>query len=164
MVYSTGSYYSITVYGTDGKLANGETVKVTGKISKSLTTNNGVAKFKIDQAPGTYKITINALNKKVSKTITVKHLLTLKTVTVKKSAKKLVLQASLGKLNGKYLKGKAITFKFNGKTYKANTDKKGIAKVTVTSSVLKKLKVGKTVAYQATYLEDTVKKTAKVKK
>lgn len=89
--------------------------------------------------------------------------LTLKKVKVKKSAKKLVLTAKLTK--GKSLiKGKTITFKFNGKTYKAKTNKKGIAKVTIKKSVLKKLKVGKKVKYQAKYGKLTVKKTAKVKK
>ena len=112
--------------------------------------------------PGTYKIKITALGKSVTKTITVKHLVILKTVAVKKSAKKLVLQASLGKVNGKYIEKKTVTFKFNGKTYKAKTNFKGVAKVTIKSNVLKKLKVGKKVSYQATYLKDTFKKTAKV--
>ena len=89
--------------------------------------------------------------------------LTLKKVTVKKSAKKLVLKATL-KINGKVVKGKKITFKFNKKTYKAATNKKGVAKVTIKKSVLKKLKVGKKVKYQASYGKTTVKKTVKVKK
>ena len=38
------------------------------------------------------------------------------------------------------------------------------AKVTIKKNVLKKLKKGKKVTYQATYLKDTVKRTAKVKK
>ena len=166
VLYTTGSYYTIKVYGKDGKLVNGVNVviKVNGKTFKTLTTTNDVAKFKVTNVPGTYKMTINALGKSVTKTLTVKHLVTLKTVTVKKSAKKLVLTATLGKVNGKYLKNKKITFKFNGKKYTAKTNKKGVAKVTVKSSVLKKLKVGKKVTYQATYLKDTVKKTVKVKK
>ena len=164
VVYSAGSYYTITVYGTNGELADGETVKVTGKISKSLTTTNGVARFKVTNVPGTYKMNITALGKSVVKTLTVKHLVTIKSVTVKRSAKKLTLQATLGKVNGKYLKNKKITFKFNGKKYTAKTDKKGVAKVTIKSSILKKLKVGKKVTYQATYSKDTVKKTVKVKK
>ena len=164
VVYSDGSYYSIKVTGTDGKAANGVAVKITGKISKTITTKNGVARFKISQVPGTYKIKITSLGKSVTKTITVKHLITLKSVTVKKSAKSLVLQATLGKINGKYLNKKTVTFKFNGKTYSAKTNSKGVAKATVKSSVLKKLTVGKKITYQATYLKDTVKKNAVVKK
>lgn len=164
VTYSAGTYYTIKVYGSDGKPADSVSVKITGKISKTVTTQNGVAKFKVTQVPGTYKITITALGISVAKTITVKHIVTLKSATVKKSAKKLILQASLAKVNGKYLKSKKVTFKFNGKKYTAKTDKKGIAKVTIKSNILKKLKVGKKVTYQATYLKDTVKKSVKVKK
>ena len=87
----------------------------------------------------------------------------LKTATVKKSAKKLTLQATLKK-GSSPLKGKQVTFKFNGKTYKAKTNSKGIAKVTIKQSILKKLKVGKTIKYQAKYSSFISKKTAKVKK
>ncbi len=89
--------------------------------------------------------------------------LTLKKVKVKKSAKKLVLKATL-KINGKKVKGKVIKFKFNKKTYKAKTNKKGVAKVTIKKKVLKKLKVGKKVKYQATYGKVTKKYTVKVKR
>ena len=89
--------------------------------------------------------------------------ITLKKVTVKKSAKKLKLQATLKK-GSSPLKGKKVTFKFNGKTYKAKTNKKGIAKVTIKKSVLKKLKVGKKIKYQVKYGSFIAKKTVKVKK
>ena len=89
--------------------------------------------------------------------------LTLKKVKVKRSAKKLVLQATL-KINGKAVKGKVIKFKFKGKTYKAKTNKKGVAKVTIKKKILKKLKVGKKVKYQATFGKITKKLTVKVKK
>ena len=101
--------------------------------------------------------------KKASVQVKDKIKLTLKKVKVKKSAKKLVLKATL-KINGKAVKGKKLTFKFNGKTYKAKTNKKGVAKVTVKKKVLKKLKVGKKVKYQVSYLKTTKKLTAKVKK
>ena len=54
--------------------------------------------------------------------------MTLKSAPVKKSAKKLVLTASLAKVNGKYLKNKQIIFKFNGKNYKSKTNSNGVAK------------------------------------
>ena len=88
--------------------------------------------------------------------------LTLNKVKIKKSAKKLVLKATL-KVNGKKVKGKVVKFKFNKKTYKIKTNKKGIAKLTITKKVLKKLKVGKKVTYKASYGGKTVKKTVRVK-
>ncbi|MBR3148828.1 MAG: leucine-rich repeat protein, partial [Eubacterium sp.] len=89
--------------------------------------------------------------------------ITLKKVTVKKSAKKLVLQATV-KVDGKAVKGKKVTFKFNGKKYTAKTNAKGIAKVTIKKSVLKKLKVGKKVTYTVTWNKITAKRSVKVKK
>ena len=89
--------------------------------------------------------------------------LTLKKVKVKKSAKKLKITATL-KINGKKVKGKKLTFKFNKKTYKAKTNKKGLAKITITKKVLKKLKVGKKVKYQVSYSGKTVKITVKIKR
>lgn len=97
------------------------------------------------------------------KNCVLKNTLTLKAVKVKKSAKKLVLTATLKK-GSKIYKNKKITFKFKGKKYTAKTNKKGVAKVTIKSSVLKKLKVGKTVKYQATYKKFIARKSAKVYK
>lgn len=159
--------YPITIYKNTGLLGKYSkvTIKINGKAYKTLyTNNNGMAKFKINQKPGTYKLSITAFEKTLTKNIIVKHIVSLKTVKVKKSSKKQTLQANLLKVNGKYLKNKQITFKFNGKIYKSKTNSKGIAKVTIKSSVLKKLKVGKKITYQATYLKDTVKKTVKVQK
>ena len=144
-------------------------VYVTFKVGKTTykvkTDQNGVAKLKLSKlAPKTYKITVSYKGTKVSKRLTVKHILKLKSVKIRKSAKKLVLTASLKKVNGKYPKGKTIKFKFKGKTYKAKTNSKGIAKITIKKKVLKKLKVGKKITYKATYLKDTAKRTVKVKK
>jgi hypothetical protein len=106
-----------------------------------------------------YTITAIYKNKKLSKKVSVKHVISLKTSKIKKSSK-LVLKASLKKS----LKNKIVTFKFNGKTYKAKINSKGIAKVIVKKSALKNLKVGKKVTLKATYLKDTVKKSVRVKK
>ncbi|WP_458454719.1 hypothetical protein [Methanobrevibacter sp.] len=167
MQYYDGTKYSVTVYGTDGKVASGVVVTflIDGKkLGTAKTDGKGVASIKITKTPKTYKITSEALGVKVTKKLTVKQILTLKKVKVKRSAKKLVLTATLKKVKGKYLKDKKITFKFNGKKYTAKTNKKGVAKVTVKKKVLKKLKKGKKVTYTATYLKNTVKKTVKVQK
>ena len=118
-----------------------------------------------DYAPFTITNTLN-INKPTTKPntpTTTKILLTLKNVKVKKTNKKLILQAILKQGNNP-LKSKKIIFKFNGKKYAAKTNKKGVAKVTTKKKVLKKLKVGKKVRYQASYGEITVKKSVKVKK
>ena len=167
MVYTAGTKYTVTVYGTDGKVAANTPVTflINGKAFKTVNTDaKGVASVKITQKPGSYKITTKALGVSVVKKLTVKHVLKLKKVKVKRSAKKLVIKATLAKVNGKYLKGKKITLKFKGKKYTAKTNKKGVVKFTIKKNVLKKLKKGKKVTYQATYLKDTVKYTVKVKK
>ena len=138
---------------------------------KKISLKNGVIKYKFSKLSiGKHQIKVYFHDgKKVySKThiITVdesdKVSLSLKTVKVKKNAKKLVLTATL-KLNKKAKKGLKVVFKFNGKTYKAKTNKNGVAKVTVKKNVLKKLKRGKKVTYKAKYSFKTVKKTAKVR-
>ena len=171
MYYYDGTKLAVKVYGTNGKLVEyGEevTIKIGKKTYYAETNSKGVAYLTIKELPGKYsvKISYTDANDKVAsitKSLVVQKVLTLKTATVKKSAKKLVLSATLKK-GKKAISGKRITFKFNGKTYKATTNKKGIAKVTVKKAVLKKLKVGKKVKYQATYQKCVVKKTAKVKK
>lgn len=168
VVYTDSGKITLKLYGQNGKPV-GNNIAVNLKIAsaniKAKTNAKGSISIKIPKLkPGKYTITAKYGKSKVNAYLNVKHLLTLKTATVKKSAKKLTLQAALAKINGKYLKNKRITFKFNGKTYKANTNKKGVAKVTVKSDVLKKLKVGRNVSYQATYLKDTVKKTVMIKK
>ncbi|WP_292885981.1 hypothetical protein [Methanobrevibacter sp. UBA212] len=89
--------------------------------------------------------------------------LTLKKVKVKRSAKKLILQATL-KINNKAKKGLKVTFKFNGKKFTAKTNKNGIAKVTIKKSVLKKLKIGKKVKIQVSYGKTTKNLIVKIKK
>ena len=98
----------------------------------------------------------------INNKVTVKQVLKASKVTVKKTAKKFTLKATL-KINGKLVKGKTITFKFNGKTYKVKTNSKGIAQKTLKKNVIKKLKKGKTYAVKVTYLKDTVKSGVKVR-
>ena len=139
-------------------------MKVGSKTYKTKVGNNGWIKTYVDLKPGKYTVSAVYKGKTIKTTFTVKPIMTLKKVTVKRSAKKLVLTATLKKVNGKYLKGKKITFKFNGKKYTAKTNAKGVAKVTISKKVLKKLKVGKKITYSATYVKTTFKKTVKVKR
>ena len=128
-----------------------------------MTTDaNGIAKIKITDVPKKYTMTTTYDGKSVKNTVIVKQVLKAKKVTVKKTAKKFTLKATL-KINGKLVKGKVITFKFNGKTYKVKTNKKGIAQKTLDKKVIKKLKKGKTYTVKVTYLKDTIKTTVKVK-
>ena len=167
--YASGALYKIRIIGDDGnpeREGQSVAVLVDNKMQSLKTDKNGYVAVAIDKdfTAGTHSIEVLYKGVVAKNKVLVKHALSLKSATVKKSAKKLVLSASLAKVNGKYLKNRQVTFKFNGKTYKAKTNSKGVAKVTVKSSVLKKLKAGKKVTYQATYLKDTVKKTSKVKR
>ena len=165
MSYNDGTVFRVKVTHLNGCPIDYAHVSIliNGKLVKNVVTDGkGYATYKITQTPKKYRITAQIGGVKVTKKLTVKQILSVKKVKVKKNAKKLVLTATLKKVKGKYLKGKKITFKFNGKTYKTKTNKKGVAKVTVRKNVLKKLKVGSKVLYQATYIKDTVKKTSKV--
>ena len=167
VIYTATGKFTVRVYDSDGKPSNGVIVTflIDNKSYKTVSTDaSGVASVAISKTPGTFKVTAKASDLSVTKKFTVKHVVSLKSVKVKRSAKNLVIQATLAKVNGKYLKNKKVTFKFNGKSYSAKTNSKGVAKITIQSTVLKKLKAGKKVTYQATYLKDTVKQTVKVVK
>ncbi|MEE3489431.1 MAG: right-handed parallel beta-helix repeat-containing protein [Methanobrevibacter sp.] len=166
--YGKNYAYKLRIIGDDGKpVGSNVAVKVTvnGKAQTLKTDKNGyiTLKFTKNYLPKTYTVTAEYKGVKVTNKVKVKQILTLIKVKVKKSAKKLVVKATL-KEGKKALKNKKVTFKFKGKKYKAKTNKKGVAKVTIKKSVLKKLKVGKKVNYQVTYLKDTVKRTVKVKR
>ena len=167
--YAGNAEYKARIIGDDGNPeSEGKNVAVLidNKMQNLKTDKNGFVTVRIDSnfKVGTHSIEIRYNGASAKNKVVVKHLVSLKSAFVKKSGKKLVLTASLAKINGKYLKNKIIVFKFKGKTYKAKTNSKGVAKVSIKKSVLKKLKVGKKLSYQATYLKDTVKKTAKVKR
>lgn len=160
-----GFDYNAKVLGVDGKPLKG--VKVTFKVGKNKvitkTTNaKGIAALPMKYIPAKYTVVVKYAKQTLKPKVTVKKVISLKSATVKKSAKKLILTATLKK-GSTPIKSKVVTFKFNGKNYKAKTNSKGVAKATIKSSVLKKLKVGKKVTYQATYLKEVAKKSVKVK-
>ena len=167
MDFEDGTYYVVRAIGDDGKpVGEGEfvdvyvnTIHYSARIDK-----NGYARLKINLNPGEYSVTSEYKNTKVTNKLVVKQTFKLvkKTVKVKKG-KKLVLKAKLKWSNGKAIRGKVIKFKFKGKTYKAKTNSKGIAKVTIKKKVTKKLKKGKIYKFTAKYLKNPVKGKVKVK-
>jgi predicted outer membrane repeat protein len=161
--YAGGKYFSVNVVTEDGIAVAGTSVKFNiNGVTKTVKTNSkGVAKIKITQTPKKYTIKTTYNGKTVKNTVTVKQVLTASKVTVKKTVKKFTLKAKL-KINGKLVKGKKITFKINGKTYKVKTNKNGIAKKTLNKNALK-LKKGKKYTVKVTYLKDTIKTTVKIK-
>ena len=159
MYFGAGSYYKVRVFADDGKALKGAVVSIafSGKTVKVTTDDNGYASYKITLKANTYYVTATYKNLKVSNKIVVKPVLTAKNIS-KKKAKKIKFQAKLVNTKGKALKNKKITFKFKGKTYKAKTNKKGIATV-----ILKNLKVGK-YSITTTYGKSSIKNSIRVKK
>ena len=172
----------VSVKNTDKKLVLKATLKINGKAVKgkvikfrllgktytAKTNAKGIAQATIKQAvikkfvKKSYPVKVSYLKDTVKTTITVKQVFKANKITVKKSANNFKLKASL-KINGKAAKKKLIKFTLLGKTYKAKTNAKGIAQVTIKKAVIKKLKKGKQYAFKVTYLKDTIKSTVKVK-
>lgn len=88
--------------------------------------------------------------------------LSLEKVSQVKRGKKLILSATL-KLDGKAVKGKTVTFIFNGQEYTAETNKKGVAAVTITAFRTKKLTAGSKVKIKVIYQGNAASQTVKVK-
>ena len=139
-------------------------IKLNKKTYKVKTKANGFITFKIPNTvkPGKYKLTAIYKGESIKKTVKVKQNLKTKKYKVKKSAKKLVIKATL-KNGKKPLKNKKITLKLNGKKFKAKTNKKGIAKFTIKKKYIKKLKKGKKYSIRVAYIKNTIKTTLKVK-
>jgi hypothetical protein len=167
--YNSNFKYRFKVIGDNGK-AVGKGVVVTVKIGKKTfklkTDKNGFITIKLTKryTPKKYTVAASYKGYSIKNIIKVKQVISSKkVVNVKKSAKNLVLNAKL-KEGKKVLKNKKVTFKFKGKKYKAKTNKRGIAKVTIKKNVIKKLKAGKKYKFTITYLKDTVKRTVNVRR
>ena len=172
----TGSYDSSGNWKSGVRYYTGSVEKCTFTKNVAKDRGGAVYGFKYSKKPKTSAIkvtkctfkdnqgdTYNEVYGGTLKKCTYKNTVTLNTVKVKKSAKKLVLTAKLKK-GSKVLKNKKVTFKFNGKKFKAKTNKKGVAKVTIKKKYLKSLRVNSNIFYQVTYGKLHVKKIAKVKK
>ena len=175
-----GANYRIQVFDEDGNPAVGETVKITvnGITYVEKVDKDGYATLPIRLMPKTYAITSTFKGTTVTKTLKVKNTLKAKkSFTVKKTAKKLVLKATLKWSNGKAIAGKKVSFKFKGKIFTVKTNKNGIAKITfsvkmVSNKIVKltfkknvvNLSLGKTYKMVVRYKNETAKSKLVVKK
>ncbi len=165
MLYSSDKYFKVRLTQNSNPLA-GKTVvfTVNGKKISRVSDADGYASVKITLAPKTYTVTAEYNGVKVKNKVVVKSIITAKNVNAKKSSKSIKIKVTLKKVNKKYLKNKKVTLKFNKKTFKAKTNKKGVVTFTIKKNVYNKLKANKKYAYQVIYGKDNVKKTIKFKK
>ena len=165
MLYASGQYFKVRLT-KDNMPVQGEAVKfiIGDNVYTRYTDSNGYASLKIGLAPNTYKVKAKYANLKTTNKVTVKSIVNAYNVKAKKSAKTLKIKVTLSKVNGKYLKYKWVTLKFNNKKLKVKTNKKGVAIFTIKNKVYKNLKIGKKYTYQVFYGKDTAKKTIKFKK
>ncbi|WP_330009673.1 Ig-like domain repeat protein [Methanobrevibacter sp.] len=165
MLYTSGKYFKVRLT-SDGKALPNQKVKITinGKTYTKTTDKNGYASLKISLPPKAYTVKATYGNLTLTKKVTVKTVIQAKNINAKKSAKTVKIKVTLKKVNGKYLKNKKVTLKFNKKTLKAKTNKKGVVTFTIKKNVYNRLKVNKKYTYQVIYGKDKVKKTIKFKK
>ena len=131
MDYKDGSKYKILVTKDGKAVGTGQVVKITfnGKTINVKTDKNGYAKLKLTQKPGLYQVMAKYKDFEVANVVQIKQVI--KSMT-SFSGKKLKSTFKYKvKFLGKNKKNKKITVKFNKKTYKAKTNKKGIAKFTI---------------------------------
>ena len=140
-VYTDGRKFTAKFYKSNGKVLAKKTVKfqIDGKTYKVKTDSKGVASLSLrDLKKGTYKI-ISYNTDGLTKTNTVKVIrysttsLTTTMYTFLKSESKTIKVKLLNKYGYAPGKGKIITFKINGKTYKAKTNYYGNAKLKLPS-------------------------------
>ena len=144
LYFDSGKYYSVKVFDNDGKPVNAgkkvtflvsynkinsKTYKVSTVTKKYIvnTDKKGLAKLKISFKPGTYSVLAKYGKYNVINSILVKPTIIHLTKVHSIGKKTFKFKIKLLNNNGKVLKNKKITVKFNKKTYKAKTNKKGIA-------------------------------------
>ncbi len=139
-----GAYYQFTITDVDGKPLAGKQVTVTfnGASTSVAADANGVVSYELAATKeGTYQLTMSfagdnnyaassgvatiKLNKEATKVKVSKTKFKAKTKTKK-------VKVTLKDSKNKAIKGVKVTIKVKGKTYKAKTNKKGVATVKIT--------------------------------
>ena len=168
VVYSAKATYKVLVTRDGKAVGAGEivTVKYNGKTYNVKIDKNGYATLNLNTKVKVKKYDITAEYKgvKVTNKVTINHVIKASNKKVKKSKEVTKINVFLKKVNGKYLKAKKLKIKFNKKTYRVKTNKKGVATWKVKKSMLKNLKVGKKYKYIVTYGKDVVTKKLTIEK
>ncbi len=128
MYYDGGNTYKVRVFDNNGnpvKAGQKVTFAIGKKTYTRKTDKNGYAKLKIDSKPGLYEIGARYKDFVVKHTLYVKQVLKPLTSFSGKAVKSKIKFKV--KFLGKNKKNKKIKVKFNKKTYKAKTNRKGIA-------------------------------------
>ncbi|WP_458404464.1 Ig-like domain-containing protein [Methanobrevibacter sp.] len=126
MYYDDGLTYKVRVFDNNGnpaKAGQKVTFLVGNKKTIVKTDKNGHAKLKITSAPGLHTIHVIYNDFLVSKNLVVKSPFKVK---LGKTNKNFKVKFTV-KLLGKNKKKKLVKIKFNKKTYKSKTNKKGVA-------------------------------------
>ena len=167
MYYFDGHGFKAKIIGNDGKaVGKNQIVKVkfNKKTYKLKTNAKGYVSLKIPNTaiPGKYKLTATYKGQTIKKTVKVKQNLKTKKYTMKKSAKKLIVKATVK--NGKTaINGIWVMLKLNGKAYAIKTNKHGAAIFNLNKKIIGKLKAGKTYTMKFSVNRNVVKTSLKVK-
>ena len=103
-------------------------------------------------------------NLKKTVKLNVKSIIVAKNIFGKKSASFNKITVSLRKVGGEYIKGKYVSIKFNGRTFKVKTNSKGVGVFKLNKNLFAKLPVGKKYSYKVIYGKDSVMKTINIRK
>ena len=165
IVYSNSySYKVLLTFNRNPAAGQTVNIKFNGKDYKSVTDSKGYATLKVNTklTAKTYTITARYGDIEVSNKIKINHLI--KASIKMKKSKTIKVVATLGKVNGKFLKSKKVKLVFKGKKYVSKTNKKGVAKFTIKKKVVSKLRKGKSYKCQISYGGDKIVKKFKIKK
>lgn len=155
-----GSQYKVTLKDANGRLLSKQpvTFKLNGTTYSRTTNSKGVAILTVNKAAGkTYKFSYTYAgttyyNKTTSGNI---NLAVKQSSTIKNSGTSMLngtlYNVTLKDADAKALSNKVITFTLDGKTYKNNTNDKGVASLLISESAPKTTKLTYKFAGDATY-------------
>ena len=149
----------------EGIVGEKVSIKMGGKTYSAYTDDDGIARFKIKDAPKTFNVKVTYKGNKYytgnSKTIkvkVVKPIIKASKTTIRKKGKFVVTFKNADKKPIKHVK---VKFKLNGKTFIKTTNAKGQAKITINLKANKKYTVK--VGFKSTKTYGTATLTKKIK-